>query len=244
MERYVISTQRSGLNWLRYCIEALYGRRTPGATSLLTEDEAPDVVITRSHDPLNYTGRAKRKVSAWTRIDPSETQGGKVLLILRHPLETFVRTADRDWSAFVNYVGNIVFFDAAASCSKKVVHYEDIVREPSAMWAVLDWLAIEPAPGLERPTLRSLEAQWDELGRRSRENYDSKASRGGGAQTKQNPTDFMFHQRRLDEEEKRRVWVFLQLKLNARQLALLARYQPETGLPRPTLRDRWRFRRA
>ncbi len=68
MERYVVSAQRSGLNWLRFCIESFYGRRTPGQTSVIPAAEQPEAAFVRSHDALNLTSRSRKKSGgAWTR---------------------------------------------------------------------------------------------------------------------------------------------------------------------------------
>lgn len=243
MNRYVVSAQHSGMNWLRFCIETYYGQRTPGATSVLTANDCPETVIIRSHDALNLTGRSTKTRDAWATLAPEGTLDDVVLLILRDPLETFVRMAKKDWGHFRGYLSNIAFYDRAASSQKDVVYYDDLILKPSAMLKALEALRIGPADGYSAPTLERITADWDEFSNRSRGNYDVKQARIGGAQTKDAPTDMKFHQRNLSPEEKRQVWVYLQLRLSRVQLMLLERYFPVNGLPRPSLLDRWRFRK-
>jgi hypothetical protein len=50
----VISAQRSGLNFLRVCIETLTGRRTPGKPLILTDGET---AFLRTHDAGGVVGR-------------------------------------------------------------------------------------------------------------------------------------------------------------------------------------------
>ena len=69
MQRYVISAQRSGLNWTRFCVEHFYGLRTPGKTVLIDRASQPEVVFQRSHDALYSTGDR----GVFLRIDPGAT---------------------------------------------------------------------------------------------------------------------------------------------------------------------------
>jgi hypothetical protein len=51
----VISFQRSGLNWLRYCTEYFSGIRTPGRTQIITDGP---VLFDRAHDVCRATKRS------------------------------------------------------------------------------------------------------------------------------------------------------------------------------------------
>lgn len=242
MERYVVSAQRSGLNWLRFCLESFYGRRTPGQTSLIPAAEQPEAAFVRSHDALNLTSRSRKKSGgAWTRLDPAAMQGAKVLLLVRDPLETFVRMAERRYPRYLSYISNIRFWCEATGAERHLAHYEDLVADPAAMAAAMAFLDIPPAPGFAAPTVDEVRARWDALGRASRANYDAKQTGTGGAQTRDRPTDFAFHQRALDADERAAVWRFLQLRMRPEELRLLERYVPEAGLPAPRLVDRLRF---
>lgn len=245
MDRYVVSAQRSGLNWLRFCIEAFYGTRTPGQASLLTRDEAPAAVFVRSHDALNLRTRARKKAKgSWTPLDPKAVAGDKVLLLLRDPLETFVRMAGRRYPRFLSYVSNIRFYDQAKGADRCVAYYEDLVGDPATMVRVMEFLEITPAEGYTAPSVNEATARWAELSERSRQNYDAKQSGSGGSHTKGRPTDFSFHRRGLSAEESEMVWRYLQLRLSPAQLLLLDRYFPDPSPPRPGALDRLRFFRA
>lgn len=165
--------------------------------------------------------------------------GNKVLLILRDPLELYVRMADCKRGKFLSFVSNIKFYDQAVGAERMVVHYEDLVADPATMCATMAFFELSPADGLPVPTEALVRDRWEALGTASRQNYDQKQGGSGGAQTKDNPTDFAHHQRSLSEAEKREVWAFLSLRLTASEMALLKRYQP-AKLPRPTLGDRLR----
>lgn len=178
----------------------------------------------RSHDPLGATNNKRR---AFSRLDPKDTAGGIVVLLLRNPLENFVRAANRHYSNFAYYPANIRFFTAAAAKHKAIFYYEDMVKDPATMARALEFLRIECAPGVEKPTSATIAAGWDAAAKESRTVYDARH----GAQTKERPYDFAFHQRKLFDWQKRRVWRFLEKRLTDRELALLDRYAPDRPAP-------------
>jgi hypothetical protein len=222
MRRYVVSAQRSGLNWLRFCVERFYGVRTPGRKMLLGEADHPDEAFVRSHHPLGTV----KKGLAWRRIDPAETADDIVLLILRHPLETFVRAAERDYARFRAYPDNIHFFVRASSRRKAVFYYEDLVESPRALASAMDFLQLTPAAGMPRPTLELISAHWTEAAEQSKSIYDINQAKSGGAHTRTNPADFAFHQRKLSPREKDKVWQYLEDHLSSEEMRLLDRYHP------------------
>lgn len=238
MQRFVISAPRSGMNWLRFCAEEFYGRRTQGKTSQIDRGADAREAFRRSHDALNLSRRRRR--GAWQRLDPAEVNAARLVLILRDPLETYVRAAHRRFGDFRCYAGNIRFY-AASRAEKAVFYYEDLVADPDVMADLLYFLDIPPAPGHAAPTRDALRARWAELGAKSRAMYDTKQAVGGGSQTKERPTDFSYHQRALTDAQKARVWMFLQGRLGPDELALLERYAPEAMPGAPGLRDRLRF---
>lgn len=224
MVSYVVSAPRSGMNWVRFCVEHFHGVRTPGKASLIPYAKDQSEAFVRSHDALNWTRR--RDSGMWRHIDPAETAGGRVALILRDPLETYVRMSKKSLGRFRCYASNIRFFTLAAAERKEVFYYDDLVALPERMFALMAFLDIAPAPGHRAPTLDEVRAEWDALGRASRAQYDTKQAVGGGAKTRQNPTDFRFHQRGLSAWHRDRVWRFLQRRLSADEMALLSRYEP------------------
>jgi hypothetical protein len=221
--RFVISAPRSGLNWLRYCIEYHYGVRTPGKRQIISKDDQPDCAFIRSHDPLS--GGAKRNSRAYRKIDPGETAGGTLLLILRHPFELFVRMANRDYRQFACFPSNIQFFTRATAEKKKVVYYEELIRDPAVMASAMAFLEIEPCAGRPTPKAEDIAAVWDETAEASRSNYSVNQSRSGGSQTRSDPFNFKFHQQKLWWWEKHRVTRYLQKNLSAEEMALIERYR-------------------
>lgn len=236
MDRFVISAPRSGLNWVRFCTEHFYGRRTPGKTSIIDEDVVDDVAFLRSHDPLSYT--RKREIGAWQAIDPGAAEGGRVVLILRDPLELFVRMAKKRLHRFGLYAGNLRFFSLANTAKKEVFLYDDLITSPAEMMRLFDTLKLRPADGYIAPTLEELSAQWDEASDNSRRMYDRKQAVGGGSKTKNNPLDFNFHQRWLTEQQKMKVWRYLKRALTPEEFDFLARFEPPAQIPPTTLAQR------
>ncbi|MBK1637220.1 hypothetical protein [Rhodovulum adriaticum] len=233
MVSYVVSAPRSGMNWLRFCVEHFYGVRTPGKTSLIDRQDDPSVAFLRSHDALNWT--RKREVGLWRYIDPAGTANDRVALVLRDPLETYVRMSKKSLLRFRCYVSNIRFYSDAVSPQKRVFYYDDLVAQPVAMLELMQFLDIAPAPGRTAPSLDRVRAEWDELGARSRAQYDVRQAVGGGSKTRENPTDFRYHQRALTDWHRDRAWRFLQRRLRPDEMALLARYGPPAPMRRPLL---------
>jgi len=255
MTIFVISAPRSGLNWTRFCVEYFYGLRTPGKP-LLLDDEAGAPVFLRTHDALLLTKRRSRKEilaklkatlrlssnaaeqgarttrpagsGAYKLLNPAEMEGHKVLLILRDPLETFVRMARKSYPRFVSYTGNIQFFQRAETDDKMVVYYDEIVGQPEKMFQALEFLGLEPAGDRSPPTLEEIHAKWSEAGQASRALYGRNQWHSGGARTKRTPLDFKFHQRKLSEAQKLAVWRHLDDVLSEPELALIERFRPRS----------------
>jgi hypothetical protein len=237
MDRIIVSAQRSGLNWVRLCVEKFYGRRTPGKRLLISKEDDPTPAFLRSHDALSYVRLRRKKSGAWRYVDPSDTADERVVLILRDPLETFVRAHRKSLWRFRGYVGNIRFLSLAQG-DKRVVYYDELVADPAAMHSLLEFLDVTPAPRVKPPSAEDLAAAWDDAGTESRALYDVNQGRSGGAVTKHNPTDFKYHQRNLSEFERRLVWDTLRRKLSKDELGLLDRYA-EAAPARPlTLAER------
>lgn len=239
---YVVSAPRSGLNWLRFCVEHYFGVKTPGHDILVKGDKSHPPAFIRAHNARK--GPNTRKGTSLGEITKAED---KVLLLLRDPLETFVRSADRRFRRFNNFVEIIRYFSSAPANAKLAAYYEDYTVNPAAMAKIFTFLDIAPSHGHSVPSVDKLKEDWTTLGTKSRETYDKQQAHGKGAMTKENPTDFSFHQRQLTEDEKQQVWRFLQRKLTPDQLKLLARYQPPQGVRKAgfatSIRDSFQFLR-
>jgi len=186
----VVSTQRSGLNWLRYCVEAVAGRRTPGLPLLVQAPLEAPTVFDRTHDALGLTERADSGV-AW--VVASAHDYSRALLLLRDYRETFVRHAQGQPAAMRNFVGNVQWFDAFAG-AKMVAHYEDFTQHKAALVEVLRFLGLtQDMSGFD------INAHMD----RSRGLYDHNQAGGGGSMTRHDPANMRFHQARATVDELR-----------------------------------------
>jgi len=228
MANYIVSAPRSGLNWTRYCIEHFYGLPTPGKALIVANADPAQHAFQRSHDAL-LAGARKTEGPAYRRLDPAAMAGERLALILRDPLETFVRASRKSYTHFAGYAGNIRFFDAATAADKLVVHYEDLVADPGAMWRLMAFFDLAPQGARELPTETDIAAEWEAVGKASRSAYQRRQFWSGGAKTRKNPTDFEFHQRSLPDAEKAEVWRWLEAELSAANLAHIARYRPRAS---------------
>lgn len=219
--RFVVSAPRSGLNWLRYWIEEGHGCAV-GETAAFAAAQGQAPCLLRSHDPLGLRPARfwRRRSGAWTRIDPAETEGGRLLLLLRHPLEVFVRGAGQNMRRFRCYDSCLRFYTAAQGAERLCLRYEDLISRPETMAAALEFLQLVPRAGIVAPTLPDIAAGWEAAGQRSRANYAERHS--SGSRTARNPFDFSFHRRQLGARRAAQVWAHLDAVLDDEALALLA----------------------
>lgn len=224
MANYVVSAPRSGLNWTRYCTEHFLGHPTPGKKLILPNDDVSVHAFVRTHDAL-FMRPDIEEGRAYQKLDPAGMSGDRVLLIIRDPLETFVRSSRKSFDHFACFVGNIRFLVAANALEKKVVHYEDLVADPGVMFDVMAFFGLEPRHGAQPPTREQVAAQWDQVAEASRRSYQRKQFWGGGAKTRKNPLDFQFHQKNLTGAEKAAVWAFLDEALSEDEIEILTRYR-------------------
>ncbi len=84
----IVSYQRSGLNWVRYCIEAITGRRTPGRTKLVKVGEP---IIYRTHNVLRNNGTNSCFCAFYD--DEGQPLHNKMVLLLRDYRESFLRVS-------------------------------------------------------------------------------------------------------------------------------------------------------
>jgi hypothetical protein len=142
----VISFQRSGLNWLRYCTEYFTGVRTPGRPQIIAEGP---VFFDRAHDV-----RRKPKRSDFTSLydkDGAEVYQ-RVALLLRHPVHCFTshyvgRTGlnfKKGLEQFEAYANNIRQFEALQA-RKGVFYFEDFVNNEDGTLQFLRFFDIDPA---------------------------------------------------------------------------------------------------
>ena len=124
----VISFQRSGLNWLRYCTEYFTDMRTPGRPQIIAEGP---VFFDRAHDV-----RRKPKRSDFTGLYHAngEEVYERVALLLRNPYDCFTShylgraevSFKQGLEKFEAYANNINQFDALKA-TKGVFYFEDFV---------------------------------------------------------------------------------------------------------------------
>lgn len=143
----VISFQRSGLNWLRYCTEYFTGIRTPGRPQLI---EQGPVFFDRAHDV-----RRKPRRSDYTNL--YQASGAevydRVALLLRHPYHCFIShylgragvNFKKGLKQFEAYANNIVQFDALKDAPKRVFFFEDFINNEEGTLAFLRFFGIDPS---------------------------------------------------------------------------------------------------
>jgi hypothetical protein len=142
----VISFQRSGLNWLRYCTEYFTGVRTPGRPQIIADGP---VLFDRAHDV-----RRKPKRSDFTSLyDASGAEVyERVALLLRNPYDCFTshylgRTEvnfKKGLERFEAFANNINQFDALKA-KKGVFYFEDFVSNEQGTLRFLRFFDVDPA---------------------------------------------------------------------------------------------------
>jgi hypothetical protein len=143
----VISFQRSGLNWLRYCTEYFTGVRTPGRPQIIAEGP---VFFDRAHDV-----RRKPRRSDYRSL--YDTNGEEiyesVALLLRNPYHCFTShylgragiSFRRGLGQFEAYANNIRQFDALKKAKKSAFYFEEFINNEPGTLAFLHFFEIDPA---------------------------------------------------------------------------------------------------
>jgi hypothetical protein len=142
----VISFQRSGLNWLRHCVEYFGGIRTPGRPQLISEGP---VLFDRAHDVRRST---KRSDFAGLYAEDGTEIYGRVALLLRNPYDCFTShyLGRKDFSfakgleAFESYANNIAMFDRLRHGDKAVFYFDDYINREAGTFAFLRFFGINP----------------------------------------------------------------------------------------------------
>jgi hypothetical protein len=140
----VISFQRSGLNWLRYCTEYFTGVRTPGRKQLISEGP---VFFDRAHDVRRGTIRSDY---AGLRDGSGAEVYERVALLLRHPFDCFTshyfgrREFDfkKGLKHFEAYAVNIHEFDRLRA-AKDVFYFENFINNEEGAFAFLRFFDID-----------------------------------------------------------------------------------------------------
>ena len=141
----VISFQRSGLNWLRYCTEYFSGVRTPGRTQIIAEGP---VFFDRAHD----VRRKARRAGYTSLYDASGAEiYERVALLLRNPNDCFIShylarggvKFRKGLEHFEAYAINIIKFDALNEARKGVFFFEDFVNREEGTLAFLRFFGID-----------------------------------------------------------------------------------------------------
>jgi len=162
----IVSHPRSGLNWVRYCIEHATGGRTPGRTHLVADGEP---VIYRTHDVRHahgpgsgdcifYEDMEKPRPVRWTRAllgRPMRPIFPAMVLLLRDYQENAVR---RNWR-ISRYAANILAYDIFPG-RKHVVYYEDLVQGMGAMDELLCFLGFPLPAEFNEAEHRSRSLAW------------------------------------------------------------------------------------
>lgn len=221
---FVMSTPRSGLNWLRTCIETFSGRATPGL-QLIHKKPLIDLFppFIRSHDPSGFEGRPDGR--AYRRIGARDTRRAKFAFLIRDPRELYGREVQRiDAAAPPDlFFANVAFYVAMPTRDKAHFYYEEFVKEPAAMAEILTFLGVATPEGA-RVTTSMLEDRWDEMGALGRSLYDKNQAKAGGATTKADPYNFAQHQTHLTEDHLRRLYQTADRMLDDQGRATIGRY--------------------
>lgn len=141
----VISFQRSGLNWLRYCTEYFSGVRTPGRKQLITDGA---VLFDRAHDVRRGTKRTDY-AGLYDRSGAEVYE--RVALLLRNPFDCFISHYPRrgfdfrkGLAHFAAYSNNILEFDRLVSGRKAVFYFEDFVNNEESTLSFLGFFGVDP----------------------------------------------------------------------------------------------------
>lgn len=221
----VISTPRSGLNFVRVCIEVVAGARTPGRTLLIEPEPRKPTAFGRTHDVAGLRGRAG---GAWRAFDDKRMRGRTAALLIRDPLELYARqlkvAGNKSTPMLKLYASNINHFCALTEGRRAIFYYEDYVKRPDVMASLITFLGIKGGDG-EPISAETFAAEWERLQATGRELYDRNQRAAGGSMSKVDPENLKFHQDTLDPEDVAKVCDFLRTSLTAEGKAVLARYE-------------------
>ncbi len=189
----IISYQRSGLNWVRYCIEHFTGLRTPGRTKLI---EGGKIAVYRTH---NINKRKGHDTCACSFYDKAGNPlHSKVVLLLRDYRESFIRVGrgrkegmptvedikQGEMFNFRNYFDNLRAYDQFNG-EKLLIHYHDLVQDFSQVIKILDFFNLNY-------DLEGFDLEYHR--QKSIQIYDTQHK----SYTKKSVMDFSYHQNSVD----------------------------------------------
>ena len=192
----LVSFRRSGLNWVRYCIELFSNKRTPGKLRLIKFGYP---IIQRTHDVDCFDLEQYRDIDRYKNRDIHGYEGcnfydeegrqvfSKMVLLLRDYRESYVRAAKMDKSRMSEYVSNLKAYHNFAG-DKILVRYEDLIKDFSEMEKILDFIKIKRSSkkfDLECHRKKSI-AKYDKTNK---------------SYTKDNVLDFSYHAKTLDQKQ-------------------------------------------
>ena len=189
----IISYQRSGLNWVRYCIEYFTGLRTAGRTKLV---ESGELAVYRTH---NVQKRQPPYSCACSFYDErGNPLHHKVVLLLRDYRESFIRVA-KGWKGgippaeeiekgnvlnFKNYFENLKAYDRFTG-KKLLIRYHDLIKDFNQVIKILDFFGFNY--NLEGFDLKHHRQKSLQIYNTQHKSY-----------TKNNLMDFSYHQNSVD----------------------------------------------
>ena len=137
---FVLSYPRSGMNWLRHCVETMSGLKTPGPDHGLVD--ATDFAFCRLHY-INLAAKTQK-------VTPRNNHWNGLCLLLRNHRENYVRTPRwtytslRSWK-FRFYANNILYFERYEG-PKLVIRYEDHIGGFEESMRFMTWAEIPFTP--------------------------------------------------------------------------------------------------
>ncbi len=191
----IISYQRSGLNWVRYCIEHFTRLRTPGRTKLI---DGGKIAVYRTHNVNKQKSYDSCACSFYD--DAGKPLHSKVVLLLRDYRESFIRVgrgrkkgmptvADIKQGKifnFRNYFDNLQAYDQFTE-KKLLVRYHDLIQDFSQVIKILDFLNL-------KYNLEGFDLEYHR--QKSIQIYDKQHK----SYTKKSVMDFSYHQNSVDAE--------------------------------------------
>ncbi len=120
-EAILVSAERSGCNLVRHCVEVMAGQRTPGKVHLISFGP---LLFHRTHRALWDEAPMLARAPVMDAL--GQPLYRKLILLLRDPVETFVRAYSSRMESMSLYCDNIaVFHDFPGT--KLLVPYDDLV---------------------------------------------------------------------------------------------------------------------